>query len=428
MNVSAWWLAPLPLLTLVNFFNYLDRQIVYGMLSLIGDDLALSKVQMGWLGTANLLVFALVSLLSGPLADRFGPRLVLSSAIVLWSLATIASAAAPSYESLLICRALVGVGEGVYGPGSNALLCAASPPERRGRALGIYNVGMALGGTAGLALGVVLGPVLGWRAALLIAGLPGFLLAAASMFVVMPRAAAPADRVSARAVLSQPAFLIALGGGALATFGMSGLITWSEYLVGVERGLPRASAGIFMLTAGIVCGAGGAVLGGWVGDAAKRRHAGGHSLAIGISFVAGGVAALLALHTHALAPFLALVALTILLLSVYNGPAAAVVHEMVPPHLAATAQGIFLFGIHLLGNAPAPAVVGWIAEGSTVTTALHVPVAAFVASGLLFVAVARIQGRAAAGATKACGAWRWLSKTAEDSAPTPSVAAPSRHK
>lgn len=81
MSVRGWGLALLPLLTLINFFNYLDRQIVYGMLSLIGDDLALSKVQMGWLGTANLLVFALVSLLSGPLADRFGPRVILSSAI-----------------------------------------------------------------------------------------------------------------------------------------------------------------------------------------------------------------------------------------------------------------------------------------------------------------------------------------------------------
>ena len=393
ISVSAWQLAPLPLLTLVNFFNYLDRQIVYGMLSLIGDDLALSKVQMGWLGTANLLVFALVSLLSGSLADRFGPRVILSAAIGVWSLATIASAAAPSYEALLVCRALVGVGEGVYGPGSNALLCAAAPPERRGRALGIYNVGMALGGTAGLVLGATLGPVVGWRAALLIAGLPGFLLAAASLLVVMPPEATSVERVSARTVLSRPAFLVALGAGALATFGMSGLITWSEYLLTAERALPHATAGIFMLSAGIACGAGGAVLGGWAGDAAKRRHAGGHSLAIGISFVAGGLTAVLALHTHPVAPFLVLTAITILLLSIYNGPAAAIVHEMVPPRLAATAQGIFLFGIHLLGNAPAPAVVGWIAERATVTAALHVPVVAFVASGLLFMAVARLQRR-----------------------------------
>ena len=40
VRACAWQLAPLSLLTLVNFFNYLDRQIVYGMLSLIGDDFA----------------------------------------------------------------------------------------------------------------------------------------------------------------------------------------------------------------------------------------------------------------------------------------------------------------------------------------------------------------------------------------------------
>ena len=63
VRACARQLAPLSLLTLVNFFNYLDRQIVYGMLSLIGDDFALTKVQMGWLGTANLLVFAALSLI-----------------------------------------------------------------------------------------------------------------------------------------------------------------------------------------------------------------------------------------------------------------------------------------------------------------------------------------------------------------------------
>ena len=395
LNGRPGQLALLPLLTLINFFNYLDRQIVFGMLALIGEDLALSKLQMGWLGTANLLVFALVSIVSGPLADRFGPRVILFAAIGVWSLATIASAVAPSYEALLIFRALVGVGEGVYGPVSNAVLCAASPPDRRGRALGIYNVGMALGGTIGLVLGAGLAPLLGWRGALLIAGVPALALAAASLVVALPPAAAPTDRVGIRAVLTQPAFLIALAGGALATFGMSGLITWSGYLLGVERSLPHASVGIFMLIAGTVCGAGGAILGGWAGDAAKRRHAGGYSLAIGTSFIAGGFTALLALHTDPVAQFLGLIALTILLLSVYNGPAAAVVHEMVPPRFAATAQGIFLFGIHLFGNAPAPAVVGWIAEKSTVATALHVPVIAFLVSGVLFIAVAHCQRRAA---------------------------------
>ena len=121
-----------------------------------------------------------------------------------------------------------------------------------------------------------------------------------------------------------------------------------------------------------------------------RRAVRGLIAAFGVSSVGFG----------AMAPFLVLIALTILLLSVYNGPAAAVVHEMVPARLAATAQGTFMFAIHLLGNAPAPAIVGWFADGYTVASALHVPVGAFVASGLLFLVVGRLQGRAAATSAK----------------------------
>ena len=110
----------------------------------------LSKFQLGWLAAVNLIIFAATSAISGPIADRIGPRRVISAGIVVWALGTIGSALAPTFPLLLICRAVVGVGEGAYGPSANALLCAAALPHRRGRALGIYNMGMALGGTTGL--------------------------------------------------------------------------------------------------------------------------------------------------------------------------------------------------------------------------------------------------------------------------------------
>ena len=165
-------IPPLPLLTLINFFNYLDRQVVYGMTPLIGETFKLSFAQLGLLATVNLLVFAVASLVSGPIADRIGPRKVIFAGILVWAIATIGSALSTSYPMLLFFRALVGVGEGGYGPSANTLLCADAPPEKRGRALGIYNVGMALGGTGGLALGALLAPKIGWRGVVLDRGRP----------------------------------------------------------------------------------------------------------------------------------------------------------------------------------------------------------------------------------------------------------------
>src|SRR5262245_25537445 len=165
-------IPPLPLLTLLNYFNYLDRQVVYGMNDKISEAFHLTQFQFGWLAFVNLLVFAFASAISGPIADRIGPRKVIFTGVALWSLATIGSALAHSFGVLLACRAVVGVGEGAFGPSANALLCADAPPEKRGRALGIYNIGMAFGATSGLVLGNLLAPIIGWHNVFWIAGGP----------------------------------------------------------------------------------------------------------------------------------------------------------------------------------------------------------------------------------------------------------------
>src|SRR4029077_4943362 len=123
---------------------------------------------------------------SGPIADRIGPRKVIFAGIMIWSIATIGSALSTSYLMLMFFRALVGVGEGAYGPSANTLLCADAPPEKRGRALGIYNIGMALGGTSGLVVGTMLAPLVGWRGVFWIAGGPSILLTLLAFFVAAP--------------------------------------------------------------------------------------------------------------------------------------------------------------------------------------------------------------------------------------------------
>ncbi|HEY2901052.1 MAG TPA: MFS transporter, partial [Polyangia bacterium] len=269
-------IAPLPLLTLINFFNYLDRQVVYGMTPLIGADFHMTKAELGALATVNLLVFAVSSLASGPIADRIGPRKVIFGGIVVWSIATIGSALSTSLPMLLFFRGLVGVGEGAYGPSANTLLCADATPEKRGRALGIYNVGMALGGTSGLVLGAVLAPMLGWRAVFWIAGGPSILLALGAAFIAAPDRLPRPGTLPARAYLLSPTYIFALLGGILATFGASALIFWARWIIIEERHFTVLVGSIFMAIVGLVCGAGGVIAGGYAGDALNRRAAGGH--------------------------------------------------------------------------------------------------------------------------------------------------------
>jgi MFS transporter, Spinster family, sphingosine-1-phosphate transporter len=387
-------IPPLPLLTLINFFNYVDRQVVYGMTPDIGKAFHLSNAKLGSLALANLFVFALSSLISGPIADRVGPRKVIFTGILVWSMATIGSALSTSFPMLLFFRALVGVGEGAYGPSANTLLCADAPPEKRGRAMGIYNVGMALGGTSGLVLGAVLAPHFGWRGVFWIAGGPSILLALASAFIAAPDRLDRPQALPARAYLLSPTFILALAGGILATFGASSLIFWTRQLVIEDRHFSIFVGSIFMAVVGLVAGAGGVIVGGYVGDALSRRARGGHALTIGGSMLIGAPVGAIALLITGHPLFMIVTAGAAFLFSVYNGPSAAVVDELGPPQYAATLQAVFMFGIHVLGNAPAPMVVGWIFDRTkSVSLALQAAIVAFAISGVLFIVVARRQRR-----------------------------------
>jgi MFS family permease len=388
-------IPPLPLLTLINFFNYVDRQVVYGMTPDIGKAFHLSNAKLGSLALANLFVFALSSLISGPIADRVGPRKVIFTGILVWSMATIGSALSTSFPMLLFFRALVGVGEGAYGPSANTLLCADAPPEKRGRAMGIYNVGMALGGTSGLVLGAVLAPHFGWRGVFWIAGGPSILLALASAFIAAPDRLDRPQALPARAYLLSPTFILALAGGILATFGASSLIFWTRQLVIEDRHFSIFVGSIFMAVVGLVAGAGGVIVGGYVGDALSRRARGGHALTIGGSMLIGAPVGAIALLITGHPLFMIVTAGAAFLFSVYNGPSAAVVDELGPPQYAATLQAVFMFGIHVLGNAPAPMVVGWIFDRTkSVSLALQAAIVAFAISGVLFILVARRQRHA----------------------------------
>jgi MFS family permease len=395
--------APLPLLTAINFVNYFDRQIMFGLFPLVEKDLGLKYTALGALGTATLLVMSLSSIISGPATRRFGPRAVVATGVVVWSLATIGSALAPNYPFLLVMRALVGVGEGAFGPSAYALLCADAPPEKRGRAMGIFNVGMALGGAGGGAFALlaagVLSPYITWRGSLLIASLPGFLLAFAAFRMRLPEELAVEPRLPARHYLLSRVYVLAVVAGCLANFGAGSIIAWMPTLMLDERLIAPTLASAYVGFVAIVCGAGGVLVGGYAGDALSRRVRAGHAFVVGVSFILSVPVGLVALFIPSQVMFLVLTAVAAFLFSVYNGPIAAAVDEMGPRAYATTLQGTFLLIVTAGGNAPSSIATGYAADlarghaSAPLAVALVGAMIAFLVSGVLFVAVSRLQRR-----------------------------------
>ena len=192
-------IPPLPLLTVLNYFNYLDRQVVYGMTDKIGESFSLTKFELGWLAFVNLMVFALASLISGPIADRIGPRKVIFTGVVVWSLATIGSAMSHSFSMLLFCRAVVGVGEGRVRPQRQHAAVRGRPTRKtRSRPRHLqHRHGVRRDQRPRARQGA--GPRMDWHTVFWIAGGPSILLAACAAFVAAPaRLPRPARAAGAR--------------------------------------------------------------------------------------------------------------------------------------------------------------------------------------------------------------------------------------
>ncbi len=142
---------------------YVDRICISVAEEDIAADLALSKTQMGWVLSAFALGYALFQTPSGWMADRFGPRRVLSAIVVLWSLFTGLTAAAFNLTSLLATRLLFGAGEAGAFPGIARATFSWIPMNERGIVQGINFSGSRAGGVLALSIIPSMVAWLGWR-------------------------------------------------------------------------------------------------------------------------------------------------------------------------------------------------------------------------------------------------------------------------
>ena len=116
---------------------YVDRICISTAKGPITADLALSDKQFGWVLSAFALGYALFQTPTGVLADRFGPRRVLSAVVVVWSMFTGLSGMVKSFFGLLVVRFLFGVGEAGAFPGIARAVFSWIPMCERGLANGI---------------------------------------------------------------------------------------------------------------------------------------------------------------------------------------------------------------------------------------------------------------------------------------------------
>ena len=178
--------SALALLAFINLLNYLDRNIIFALFEPIKRELALNDVQLGWLGSAYILVFSVAALPFGVLGDLKSRKTVIAAGTALFSAFTSLGGLVRGFMDLFITRAAVGIGEAAYAPASTSMVADYFPGKHRAFAMGILNAGIPIGGVLGILLGGYMESIYGWRVALMAVGIPGFAAAALVMMLVDP--------------------------------------------------------------------------------------------------------------------------------------------------------------------------------------------------------------------------------------------------
>jgi MFS family permease len=192
-------LYALGLLALINLLSYVNRSVVFALFEAIKHDLGVTDAQLGWVASAYVLVFSLAALPFGVLGDLRSRRAVITGGVLVWSAFTVLSGVVTTFGGLLLCRAAVGLGGAAFGAASQSLVADYFPTRGRAFAMGILSAGITVGGVLGIWLGGRLEAAYGWRTALVVVGVPGFLLAVLSARLRDPTRSL--DRLSVRTYL-----------------------------------------------------------------------------------------------------------------------------------------------------------------------------------------------------------------------------------
>ena len=392
----------LAVLTGLNLFNYLDRQVLPAVIPRIQEELHLNDDVAGTVGTAFMLGYFITSPFFGYLGDRKPRKWLVASGVAVWSVGTVLTGFAGGLWSLLAFRVLVGFGEASYATLSPGWIADLFASARRNNALSIFYVALPVGAALGQILGGQVEAVWGWRAAFYFAGAPGLLLAVAVLALREPaRGASEPGGAAAVAppapgfgsylqLLRFPTYLLIIAGYVAQTFAMGGFAFWSAKFLYTVHGMQLAAADNFFGVSLVLTGLVATLAGGYAATWWSRRHPAGYAWVLALSALAAAPAAWAAFTLADLTLAKAALAAAMFFLFLSTGPVNTLTLEAVPVALRASAMAASIFAIHALGDLWSPKLVGMLSVhfGGLQKAMLVLPVAlAFSAALWLWLAI-----------------------------------------
>jgi len=362
----------------INFLNYMDRWVAAAAAPLIQKDFHINDAQVGLLGTAFLLVYAVAALPFGYWGDRGVRRTVIGVGVTIWSVATLFSGLAANYVQLFLTRAVVGIGEASYYPAGTSLVSDYFPKEERGRVMSIWGAGSAIGIAVGYAGGGVVADHLGWRSAFYFAAVPGLLFAFLAFTLREPlrgsmeklgMAVRRTTDATARTFINLmriPTLRASILAQTVLYFVLASNAFWLPTLLHRRFDLSISGAGLLAGVVLVVGGLIGTLAGGWIADRRARTSPAAH-LEVGIAgFLIAAVFITIALvaplNIGPIPVFVPAFLITVIAIYLHSGPFTAVSQNVVSPALRASCVTLLLFVSHVFGDSHSTFDVGWISD------------------------------------------------------------------
>jgi len=361
----------LSVLFAINILNFYDRQVLGALLEPIRREFHLSDTQLGALGTLPIVLYALVGLPLGRLADSGSRKRLLAAGVAVWATLTALGGLVQSYLLLMVSRLGVFVGEAACAPAATSWIGDLFPAERRARALALFMLGVPIGGALSYAISGPVAQAWGWRTALVVAALPAVLFIPALLGLEEPargaseaRRPAAATAAPAWSVLRIPTMWWIIASGALVNFNLYALATFFPAFLMRYHGLSVGEAGLWAgigyAAAGI---AGGTIAGAW-GDRVIHQRPDGRMLSASAAAFMAAPLALAGIRQPAggAAAAIALIMIAYGFLNMYYGLVYSAIHDIVAPAVRGTTMAVYFLAMYLCGASFGPLITGRLSD------------------------------------------------------------------
>jgi len=367
----------LGLLFTVYVVNFVDRQVVSILMESIKLEFSLTDTQLGIISGLAFAIFnATMGIFIGRLADRWVRRSIIAIALAVWSGMTAACGLANSYFTLVLARIGVGIGEAGAGPPAHSLIADYFPPSKRAAALAVYTSGINIGILIALLVGGWVNQYFGWRAAFIVVGAPGLILAVVVRLTLKEPPRGLSENIdhqaspeigfveSIRHLFSIPSFRQTCFGDAMFSVLLYGALNWMAVhfirLHGMETGVLGTALALIFGIAGFIGTFGSGFLSDYLvkrsGDPSWHLRFSGIVAVLSLPFFIG----VFMFSNTTLA--LAMVVGAWLFGSAWLGPVYSVIQGVAGIQSRALAAALAHFFVNLIGLGLGPLIVGMLSD------------------------------------------------------------------